>query len=233
MTIKLDLINSSKRLQRGIFISFEGGEGSGKSTQSKLLAEYLSGTQIPVIHTREVGGTVAAEKIRDILVNYDLQTMSELMLVMAARYEHLKQVIIPALLAGKWVICDRFIDSTASYQSCPEMSIADIFALHSQLMKMNKTTRQGVNDQQISSWLFAWDILPDVTFFMDLPPHKALERALARDDSNKFEQKPMSFHAHIYNNYQKLCALFPERIKAIDCVDKTIEQIHEEIRQII
>ncbi|MDA9163874.1 dTMP kinase, partial [Rickettsiaceae bacterium] len=113
------------------FITFEGGEGSGKSTQSKMLHQYLLSKNIKAIHTREVGGTVEAEKIRDLLVYSELLSMSELMLVMAARYEHINKVIIPALLEGSWVICDRFVDSTACYQSGDSgLSMDDIYELH-------------------------------------------------------------------------------------------------------
>ena len=99
------------------FITFEGGEGSGKSTQSKMLYEFLVSKRIKAINTREVGGTIEAEKIRHLLVYSELLPMSELLLVMAARYEHLSKVIVPALTDGFWVICDRFVDSTACYQS--------------------------------------------------------------------------------------------------------------------
>lgn len=98
------------------FITFEGGEGSGKSTQSKMLYDYLESKNVNVLLTREVGGTLEAEKIRDILLHSHLLPMTELMLVMAARFEHMSKIIIPALKQGIWVICDRFIDSTAAYQ---------------------------------------------------------------------------------------------------------------------
>ncbi|CAF0735824.1 unnamed protein product [Didymodactylos carnosus] len=102
--------------KRGKFITFEGGEGSGKSTQSNMLYQYLLSRNILVDLTREVGGTLSAEKMREVLIYQDLLPMSELLQIMAARYEHVHKRIIPKLNAGTWVICDRFIDSTACYQ---------------------------------------------------------------------------------------------------------------------
>ncbi|NRB10834.1 MAG: dTMP kinase [Rickettsiaceae bacterium] len=121
------------------FITFEGGEGSGKSTQSKMLYEYLLSKNIKAIHTREIGGTPTAEKIREIIIHNELLNKSELLLVMGARYEHINKVIIPALLNDTWVICDRFIDSTACYQSIgsADFSITDIYKLHQELMTIN------------------------------------------------------------------------------------------------
>lgn len=98
------------------FISFEGGEGCGKSTQCKMLYDYLQSCNIKVVITREIGGADSAEAIRNIIVNKELLSMSELMLVMVARYEHMHKLILPKLREGYYVICDRFVDSTACYQ---------------------------------------------------------------------------------------------------------------------
>jgi dTMP kinase len=98
------------------FISFEGGEGCGKSTQCQMLFDYLESRSIKVVLTREIGGVDTAEAIRNIVVNQELLPMSELMLVMAARFEHVNKLILPKLQDGYWVICDRFVDSTACYQ---------------------------------------------------------------------------------------------------------------------
>ena len=197
------------------FITFEGGEGSGKSTQSKKLYEYLLAKNIKVIHTREVGGTPEAEKIRDILVHSQLYQTSELMLVMAARYEHINKVIAPALADNHWVICDRFIDSSACYQSGDSgLSIEDIFALHDKLMKVPESDKA---------------IMPDITFFMDVPPDIGLNRSLQTRDVNKYEEKDMQFHLQIYEKFKFIASKFPERIKSIDCARRDEGEIHEEI----
>ena len=159
-------------LSKPQFITFEGGEGCGKSTQSKLLYEYLLSKNIPAIHTREIGGTVEAEKIRHLIIYSELKPMSELMLVMAARYEHINKVIIPSLLEGKWVICDRFIDSTACYQSHDSgLNIEDIYELHETLMTYTPKDLGSIGKSKLDVHKFSTKgIMPDVTFFMDVPP---------------------------------------------------------------
>lgn len=200
------------------FITFEGGEGSGKSTQSKMLYEYLLKQGVKAIHTREVGGTPEAEKIRDILVYSELMPISELMLVMAARYEHINKVIIPALKAGTWVICDRFIDSSACYQSGKDsdLSVEMIFKLHKELMKDS-------GDQKSSG------LMPHLTFFMDVPPAIGLKRAGIRGDVNKFEEKNITFHDEIYACFKEIAIKDPARFKVIDAVDRSIDEIHAEV----
>lgn len=199
----------------GKFITFEGGEGSGKSTQSKKLYEYLVSCGIKAIHTREVGGTKESEKIRELLIHDNLNPVSELMLVMAARFEHINKVIAPALKDNCWVVCDRFIDSTACYQSTKTVTPEDIYKLHNKLMKPSGSSKA---------------LMPDITFFMDLPPEIGLKRSIATNDTNKFEEKDLKFHLEIYQKFKELCKKYSERIKAIDCVGKTEEEIGEEIK---
>lgn len=195
------------------FITFEGGEGSGKSTQSKMLYEYLITKGLKAIHTREVGGTKEAEEIRDLLVHRELYPMSELMLIMAARYEHINKLIMPYLLGGYWVICDRFIDSTACYQSIESgLTIDDIFALHNKLMTFNGKP-----------------VMPDYTFFMDLSPQTGLQRSINTGQINKFEEKNLKFHQMVYNKFKLVIKEYPERIKSITCQNKDPNKIHNEI----
>lgn len=175
------------------FITFEGGEGSGKTTQSRMLYEYLKNKGLPVLWTREIGGTKEAELIRDIILTNDLLEMTELLLIMAARLEHIEKVIKPALIEGKWVICDRFIDSTCCYQE--SVGIETVLRLHNEIFK---------------------NFMPDLTFFVNLPPDVALARAIARGDSNKFESKPLVFHKAVYESFKRLALKFPERIQEID-----------------
>lgn len=202
------------------FITFEGGEGSGKSTQSKMLYEFLLSKRIKAIHTREVGGTIEAEKIRHILIYSELLPMSELLLVMAARYEHLSKVIIPSMLDGSWVICDRFVDSTACYQSGESgLTIEDIFELHHRLMNISS------GGEAKNSWFKA--IMPDFTFFMDVPPEIGLKRVATRGDANKFEDKDMAFHSKIYERFKSIAAMHGDRVVSVNCMNREAEEIHE------
>ena len=200
------------------FITFEGGEGSGKSTQSRKLYEYLVLKGIKVIHTREVGGTKEAEEIRNLLIHQHLYHVSELMLVMAARYEHINKLIVPALRDGYTVICDRFVDSTACYQAGDNLTIEDIFDLHNKLMRAS-------DDHRV--------VMPDVTFFMDLEPQIGIKRSFQTGDVNKFEDKNMNFHQAVYERFKLIASIYIDRIKVINCRNKEIENIHQEVLSLI
>lgn len=218
------------------FITFEGGEGSGKSTQSRLLHKYLLSKRIKSIHTREIGGTIEAEKIRHLLVYSDLYPMSELMLVMAARYEHINKVIIPALLDESWVICDRFIDSTACYQLGDSgLTIRDIYDLHTNLMRVSYDNKiKNIAKSKIGTYVFETPgVMPDITFFMDIPPEVGLKRVQGRGHSNKFENKSIDFHYQIYERFKDIIANNKERIISILCQDKSIIEIHQIIIDLI
>ncbi|WP_323739073.1 dTMP kinase [Candidatus Trichorickettsia mobilis] len=191
------------------FITFEGLEGCGKSTQCKMLYDYLQSKNIKAILTREIGGVDSAEAIRDIVVNKELLPMSELMLVMAARHEHIQKLILPKLQDNYWVICDRFVDSTACYQGIyPEISVNKIYLLHQELM---------------------FNLLPDITYFIDVKPAKALSRALSRNDNNKFEEKNPEFHQQVYQGFQTIARQFLHRIVRIDANDLTMQEVHNKI----
>ena len=186
--------------KKGLFITFEGGEGSGKSTQSKALAEYLKEKKIEYILTREIGGTEFAEHIRQfILSNNELAPATELSLINAARIEHIKQVILPALDNNIHVICDRFIDSTIAYQG--QILGKDL------VINLHK--------------LLCYDIWPDITFFMNIEPVKALQRAFARGDINKFENKDLAFHCKVYSCFKTLAVKDFRRIYSIDAEKET------------
>lgn len=220
-----------------MFITFEGGEGCGKSTQCKMLYDYLKSCNIKVVLTREIGGTISAEAIRDIVVNRELLPMSELMLVMAARYEHIHKLILPKLKEGYYVICDRFVDSTACYQGlASEIGIDKVYQLHQELML---------------------NLMPDITFFIDVEPAKALHRALIRESvntfksnwldfckrflkrvningkyiklNNKFEQKSLDFHTKVNEQFNILHKRFPQRIVKIDGNTLTMKGVHNSI----
>lgn len=199
------------KLKQGTFITFEGGEGIGKSTQCQMLYEYLKSQNIPVILTREVGGTNVAEKMREILVHTDLLPMSELLQAMAARYDHMVKKIIPALQAGNIVICDRFIDSTACYQGLElENGIELVYNLHKDLMP---------------------PLMPDITFFIDVESSIAIERVNSRNMSNKFDVRGLDFYNKIYDCFKGLSKKFPERIVIIKASDLNPEQVHELIKK--
>jgi len=192
------------------FITFEGGEGSGKSTQSRMLHDYLNASGIKSIITREIGGTKEAEKIREIIIHAELYKISELLLVMAARYEHVNKVIIPALEQGIWVICDRYVDSSAAYQSEDSGLLAsDIYELHEKLIPGG--------------------LMPDITFFMDIDPEIGLTRSKNTGVVNKFEEKDMIFHKNLYEKFKGIASSHKDRIISIDCEGLNEEQIHKEI----
>ena len=187
---------------RGKFISFEGGEGGGKSTQSARLAGFLRGVGLDVLETREPGGTEQGEQLRDLLVQGDpdrWSAFSELLLMTAARTEHVNRVIEPALAAGKWVICDRFLDSTLAYQG-----IAGGLGLD-----MVRPLQEGAIGAA----------MPDVTFLLDLREEAGLQRAEKRGGAARFEKKQSSFHSMVRDGFLALAAESPERIVVVDAED--------------
>lgn len=198
---------------RGKFITFEGGEGGGKTTQATRLAGYLRGKGLDVIETREPGGTRQGEDLRDLLVQGDpdrWSPLSELLLMTAARKEHVDRLIEPALQAGKWVICDRFADSTLAYQG-----IAGGLGL--------EMTR-SLQNQAIG------DTLPDITFLLDMPPEAGLQRAEKRGGAARFEKKGASFHQTLRDGFLALSNEEPERIVVIDAAD-SFERVSAQIQQ--
>ncbi|MBM3468716.1 MAG: dTMP kinase [Alphaproteobacteria bacterium] len=200
----------------GKFITFEGGEGTGKSTQTALLAEYLSDLGHEVVLTREPGGSDGAELIRALLVSGDVERwnpITEVLLLYAARSEHWQKVIEPALVHGKWVICDRFADSTMAYQGYGH-GVDRVF--------ISKLYNSVIGSRQ-----------PDWTFIFDLDPKIGVERALKRHTSeNRFESMNMDFHQRIREGYIKIANQNPHRCHVVDA-GQSVYAIHKEIAQII
>ena len=185
---------------RGRFLSLEGGEGAGKSTQARLLAEALEARGIHVVLTREPGGTEGAEAIRGLLMQGAVNRWSahtEALLFAAARADHVEKLIRPAVESGSWVICDRYIDSTRAYQGAQDIDDAAILALH------------GFGSK---------GLLPDRTFFLDLPEGAGAERAHARDGGahDRFGVRGPDFHAVVAAQFRRIAAVEPERMRVID-----------------
>ena len=185
-----------KRVQ---FITFEGCEGVGKSTQIRLLSEELSAKGIPFVVTREPGGSRIAESIRKIILdagNSEMSDLCELFLYLAARAQHLKDIVRTALDQGKLVICDRYIDSTFAYQGFGKGLDADMV--------------EAVNAAAIGG------LVPDLTIFLDLPPESAFSRKGGPDRGDRLELLEQSFHERVYEGYQEIARRGPERFVRID-----------------
>lgn len=187
-------------MARGQFISFEGGEGTGKSTQVRRLAEALRARGLDVLTTREPGGTPAAETIRALLVDGHgarWQPMAETLLHMAARAEHVATLVRPALEAGRWAISDRFVDSTRVYQGLG----------------------QGVGEARVVELhrLALDDLMPDLTLILDLDHDAGLARAGRRaGGEDRYETMGSAFHARLREGFRALARSEPERCRLVD-----------------
>ena len=184
-------------MQRGKFITFEGGEGAGKSTQAKLLAERLETLGIATLVTREPGGTPLGEDIRDLILKDRPQDpLTELLLFAAARAEHMTAVIRPALDDGTWVISDRFIDSTRVYQG-------KLYAIEPELIAL------------IEKYTVGHD-LPDVTLILDLPAEAGLERATTRGTLSRYDAERIETHEVLRQGFLEIATAEPNRCLLID-----------------
>lgn len=209
---------------KGLFITLEGGEGTGKSTQVKLLHEALRAANIDSITTREPGGTPQAERIRNLLIQRDagnFDALTEAMLMMAARREHLVNKIWPALEKGQWVISDRFADSTRAFQGygmgLDQKVIEEIYAL------------------------VAGDFHPDLTFIFDIDPEQGLGRSLKRlsatqnateSTEDRYERMGLPFHRRLRDGFLELAEKFSSRCVVIDAA-QDIETIHRRMMETI
>jgi dTMP kinase len=186
-------------MERGRFITFEGGEGAGKSTQLKLLAERLRAAGHAVVATREPGGSPGAEAIRGLILTGDVDRwspISETLLMYAARRDHIERIIEPALERGDWVLCDRFADSTRAYQGAAGGAPAALIAA------LEKETLGG-----------AW---PDLTLILDLPVDVGLARAAERDHvETRFEDKGSAFHESLREAFRAIAKAEPQRCVTI------------------
>lgn len=194
---------------KGLFLTFEGIEGCGKSTQAHLLSHHLEAGGHTVVLTREPGGTPIAETIRGILLdpaNAAMVPMAELLLYEAARAQHVQELIRPALEAGKIVICDRFQDSTTAYQGAGR--------------------RLGeVNVQELHA-VATGGLEPDLTIFLDLPVDEGLRRAVSASEPDRIEREDLSFHERVHQGFVDLAERYPERIERLDASGSPEEIAH-------
>ena len=204
-------------MTRGYFITFEGGDGSGKSTQIALLRDWLVQAGYDVILTREPGGTRISEKIRELILdpdNQEMADMTEALLYAAARAQLVSQMIKPALEDGKVVICDRFVDSSIAYQAYG----------------------RGLGDAVGVINTYAVDgCMPDLTVLLRLDPEKGSSR-IADREHDRIEQAPDAFHRKVYEGYLELEKNYPDRIVGIDAsgtIDEIAEEIQRRVRTVI
>ena len=195
-----------------MFITLEGIEGSGKSTQLKFVLEYLESKRIQAISTREPGGTIISEKIRDILLDKSLPAMqddTELMLMFAARIEHVNSVILPALNEGKFVVCDRFYDASYAYQG---------YGRGINLERIDQLRKYSIGNLQ-----------PDITFLLDIALDVSNSRVDARGVRDRFESEKITFYENIRAGYLEIAKQQSDRVKVIDAA-KPIAEVQADIK---
>jgi dTMP kinase len=208
------------RAQPGKFITFEGLDGCGKSTQLEKLAAALRTQKIDVVTTREPGGTAIGERIRAVLLDSrtaGLDSHAEMALMFASRAQLIAEVIQPALLAGKWVLCDRYTDSTEAYQGGGrQLGSEPVLELHKVLCD---------------------DVWPDLTILMDSDVNSSVSRARRRNqtaehDENRFEKESQAFFTRVREGFLKIAAREPQRVAKIDA-RPPIEVVHDEIVKVV
>ncbi len=197
----------------GKFITLEGGDGSGKSTQAKLLSDYLASESISSILTREPGGAPGADEIRELILTGDPErwdAVGETLLFYASRRNHLRLTIWPALQAGTWVLSDRFADSTMAYQGYGN--------------QLGVEAVQKVHDFSVGSFK------PDLTFILDMPAEEGLNRTLDRThNEDRFEKMDLSFHERLREGFHTIAVQNPDRCVMIDAT-RPIDDIQAELR---
>ncbi|WP_322003818.1 dTMP kinase [Marinobacter alexandrii] len=201
--------------RRGQFITFEGTEGVGKSTQLANAADALKGLGVDVVVTREPGGTPMAESIRELLLaprDEPVNETTELLLMFAARAQHLNNRILPALDRGQWVLCDRFTDATFAYQG----------------------GGRGVSSERIAMLenLVQGDVRPDHVILLDAPVETGMKRARSRGDLDRFEQEAVSFFQRIRDTYLERAQAAPDRYSVVDAA-ASLEQVTAAIRDLV
>nr|WP_240544622.1 dTMP kinase [Exiguobacterium algae] len=194
-----------------MFITVEGPDGSGKTTQLNLLVEALNSKGYEVVVTREPGGTTVGNSIREVLLSPEHHEMTprvEMMLYAASRAQNVDQIIRPALARGAVVLCDRFVDASIAYQGYGLQYDMD------QIESLNEWATSGIT--------------PDVTFLFDLTPQRAQERMKDRGQLDRIESRDQAFHQRVYEGFHALLNKYPERMILIDA-DQSVECIHDEV----
>lgn len=200
---------------KGTFITFEGCEGAGKSTQIRLLSQYLAELGKECVVTREPGGSAISEAIRAVILDGKNTAMTdecEALLYAAARAQHLSDTVLPALEEGKTVLCDRYIFSSFAYQGYGRGLDMGF------LRAVNSFALQGH--------------MPDITLFLDIPPRSAFERKHGADQNDRIEQAGEAFHARVYQGYLRLAEEYPGQIVRVDCSGTKFET-NEKIRALL
>ncbi|MCA0985657.1 dTMP kinase [Halobacillus yeomjeoni] len=202
---------------KGLFVTFEGGEGAGKSSILKEISQELRDDGYPVLETREPGGIDIAEKIRDVILNPSHTSMdarTEALLYAAARRQHLVEKVIPALEEGKIVLCDRFLDSSLVYQG------------YARGLGMDAVHR--INEFAIE------DFMPELTLLFDITPEEGLMRIAANKEreQNRLDLEKVDFHEKVHEAYQKLAVDFPERIKVINA-SQSFQEVKTDAIQVL
>ena len=178
------------------FITFEGIDGAGKTTHIEALAQRLSGRGEKVLCTREPGGTPLAERLRELLLHQPMDSLTEVLLVFAARRDHLQQIILPALAGGSTVLCDRFTDATFAYQGGGRGHRLDVL-------------------EQLEQWVQG-TLQPDLTLWFDLPPGEAAQRRAAARVADRFERQDSDFFERVRGGYLARMQAMPQRFALID-----------------
>lgn len=202
-------------MNKGRFLTLEGTEGVGKTTNRDFIENYLRSEGIPLLVTREPGGTPLAEQLRELLLaprDEPVDATAELLMVFAARAQHLNQVIVPALAQGTWVLCDRFTDATYAYQGAGR-------GLSCSMIEALETMVQG-------------SLRPDCTLILDIDVKTGLERASQRGDLDRFETEKLEFFEKVRNGYRERADAAPERYRIIDA-GQTLEQVQSDIRTLL
>ncbi|MBU6438653.1 MAG: dTMP kinase [Betaproteobacteria bacterium] len=196
---------------RGWFITLEGIDGAGKSSQFSAVVETLRGLGRAVVATREPGGTPLGERLRELLLNEPMSTSAEALLVFAARQEHVLHVIEPALLRGQDVVCDRFTDATLAYQGAGKGIPRDRL-------------------EALAQWVHP-GLEPDLTLLLDLPAEVAAQRMQAQGRAaDRFEREPQEFFARVRRQYLELAREQPRRWRVIDA-NRSLEEVREDVLQ--
>ena len=198
-------------MTRGKFITVEGIEGTGKSTNIDFLTSLIEASGFDVVRTREPGGTPMAEKIRQLLLDHDqepLPEIAELLLFFASRSLHLQNAIVPALKEGKWVICDRFTDASRAYQGSGRGLDLD------RIERLAEWVQEGLE--------------PDMTILLDAPAKIGMQRAAARGDADRMDSQELSFYRRVRSGYLTLANAHPDRFAVVDA-SQPLDQVQASI----